>query len=132
VLSGDILYFDDHAYLYFKDRIGDTFRWKGENVSTNEVEGIVQRISGLTDATVYGVEIVGSEGRAGMLAIVDVKKTINIEGFYSLLCNYLPRYAVPIFIRFCQEVETTGKSSGIKLFSLTFVHYLSLPVASLI
>ncbi|VDO83581.1 unnamed protein product [Soboliphyme baturini] len=51
----------------------------------------------------------GSEGRAGMLAIVDVKKTINIEGFYSLLCNYLSRYAVPIFMHFCQDEETTGQ-----------------------
>lgn len=56
---GDVLFMDEKGYLYFKDRIGDTFRWKGENVSTTEVEGLIQNIIGFSDATVYGVEVPG-------------------------------------------------------------------------
>lgn len=56
-LSGDILVMDEEGYLYFKDRTGDTFRWKGENVSTIEVENIISRVTGLTDVIVYGVEV---------------------------------------------------------------------------
>ncbi|GMR46664.1 hypothetical protein PMAYCL1PPCAC_16859, partial [Pristionchus mayeri] len=64
--SGDILHWDELGYLYFKDRKGDTFRWKGENVSTMEVEGILQPIKSIVECTVYGVEVGKQEGRAGM------------------------------------------------------------------
>ena len=57
--SGDLLYMDKLGYMYFKDRTGDTFRWKGENVSTTEVETVLHRLISLSDATVYGVEIPG-------------------------------------------------------------------------
>lgn len=63
--SGDILFWDEYGYLYFKDRRGDTYRWKGENVSTTEVESVLQPIFAIEDATVYGVEVNNREGRAG-------------------------------------------------------------------
>jgi acyl-CoA synthetase (AMP-forming)/AMP-acid ligase II len=58
-LSGDILEMDEYGYMYFRDRTGDTFRWRGENVSTSEVEAIISNVVQLTDAVVYGVEIPG-------------------------------------------------------------------------
>ncbi|MCP9263080.1 Long-chain fatty acid transport protein 1 [Dirofilaria immitis] len=68
--SGDIIYWDNLGYLYFKDRKGDTYRWKGENISTTEIEGILQLLRCVNDVVVYGVEIPKSEGRAGMAAVV--------------------------------------------------------------
>ncbi len=67
--SGDILHWNQLGYLYFVDRRGDTFRWRGENVSTTQVEGIVQPMMAIVDASVYGVVVRGREGRAGMLAV---------------------------------------------------------------
>ncbi len=67
--SGDILHWDRLGYLYFVDRRGDTFRWRGENVSTTQVEGIVQPVMAIVDVSVYGVMVNGREGRAGMLAV---------------------------------------------------------------
>jgi len=58
---GDLLHMDEKGYLYFKDRCGDTFRWKGENVSTTEVERIIQKIVGFKDAVVYGVTVPSME-----------------------------------------------------------------------
>jgi solute carrier family 27 (fatty acid transporter), member 1/4 len=57
-LSGDILEMDELGYLYFRDRTGDTFRWRGENVSTTEVEAVISNIAGLNDCVVYGVEVI--------------------------------------------------------------------------
>ncbi len=108
-LSGDILMMDQDGYLFFKDRSGDTFRWRGENVSTSEVEGIIQKHIHLNDAVVYGVEVPGLEGRAGMVAIVDPNGTLNLAGLNESLKKSLPAYARPIFIRIMQEVDTTGK-----------------------
>lgn len=59
-LSGDVLVMDDYGYMYFKDRTGDTFRWKGENVSTTEVEGTLSRLLDMKDVVVYGVEVPGN------------------------------------------------------------------------
>ncbi|KIH57552.1 AMP-binding enzyme [Ancylostoma duodenale] len=109
--SGDILYWDKLGYLYFKDRRGDTFRWKGENVSTTEVEGILQPVMSVVDATVYGVEVGKNEGRAGMAAVV-LADGVNVEDFLAetakrLMAN-LASYAIPVFIRLCKEVDRTG------------------------
>ncbi|ETN84951.1 hypothetical protein NECAME_01513 [Necator americanus] len=109
--SGDILYWDKLGYLYFKDRRGDTFRWKGENVSTTEVEGILQPVMSVVDATVYGVEVGKNEGRAGMAAVV-LADGVNVEDFLAeiakrLMAN-LANYAIPVFIRLCKEVDRTG------------------------
>ena len=88
--SGDILVMDELGWLYFKDRAGDTFRWKGENVSTMEVEAIVSSVVGLADAVVYGVEIPDTEGRAGMVAIPDPEGKVNVDELYPGLETRLP------------------------------------------
>ena len=97
--SGDILRRDEEGYLYFCDRSGDTFRWKGENVSTSEVEGVLQRVAGLNDVAVYGVKVHGADGRAGMAIINCDEETLGISGLYDTLSDELPRYAVPVFLR---------------------------------
>ncbi|KAL1123801.1 hypothetical protein AAG570_001572 [Ranatra chinensis] len=106
--SGDIVIADEFGYLYFKDRTGDTYRWKGENVSTSEVEGIVSNIINYRDCVVYGVEVPGTEGRAGMAAIVDKTNTLNINVLSEGLKKALPAYARPAFIRVLRDVEMTG------------------------
>lgn len=107
-LSGDIIVSDEFGYLYFKDRTGDTFRWKGENVSTSEVEGIVSNLVDFKDCVIYGVEVPGSEGRAGMAAIVDKENSINLSKLAEGIKKALPSYARPMFLRILSEVEMTG------------------------
>ncbi|KFO89810.1 Long-chain fatty acid transport protein 4, partial [Buceros rhinoceros silvestris] len=107
-LTGDVLVMDKYGYMYFRDRTGDTFRWKGENVSTTEVEGTLSRILNLTDVVVYGVEIPGIEGKAGMAAIVDPDNSCDLEAFASELKKALPLYAQPVFLRFLHEVSKTS------------------------
>ncbi|VDK43506.1 unnamed protein product [Anisakis simplex] len=148
--SGDLIYWDEYGYLYFKDRRGDTFRygtrlgqlplgrflesienqserkiprhhadkWKGENVSTTEVEGILQPIKELSNIIVYGVEIptvifcvTEQEGRAGMVAVVSKEGTSHdqlIDKISSRLKANLPQYAIPVFLRFCDKLDMTG------------------------
>ncbi|KAF5290911.1 hypothetical protein FQR65_LT11493 [Abscondita terminalis] len=106
--SGDILEQDEFGYYYFRDRTGDTFRWKGENVSTSEVEGIISNIVKLNDAVVYGVEIPNTEGRAGMAAIVDTDNSLDLKELAKGLKENLPSYAVPVFIRVMKSVPMTG------------------------
>ncbi|CAK5127565.1 unnamed protein product [Meloidogyne enterolobii] len=110
--SGDILYWDKFGYLYFKDRRGDTYRWKGENVSTTEVEGLLHsEHQFIVDTSVYGVEVPGREGRAGMIAIV-LQDGTDIEEFTNKLAviftEQLASYAIPVFLRFCDGIEKTG------------------------
>ena len=107
-LSGDIMKMDEEGYVYFCDRTGDTFRWKGENVSTMEVEGVVQQILDHRDVTVYGVEVPGMEGRAGMAAIVGTEETVNLAKLLQQLSLSLPAYAVPLFVRLSSSATTTG------------------------
>ena len=76
--SGDILTMDEFGWLYFKDRSGDTFRWRGENVSTTEVESTVSNMIDLKDAVVYGVEVPGMEGKAGMISLHDPQEEIDL------------------------------------------------------
>ena len=87
--SGDILVMDEFGWLYFKDRAGDTFRWRGENVSTTEVEATVSNILHLKDVTVYGVEIPGIEGKTHNAAELTSSKTkINVFViFFFTLCS---------------------------------------------
>ncbi|XP_072176676.1 long-chain fatty acid transport protein 4-like [Diadema setosum] len=107
-LSGDVLVMDDCGYYYFMDRSGDTFRWKGENVSTTEVEAIISNLIGLHDTVVYGVEVPGAEGRAGMAAIVDPNNSLNVSSLYPKLKANLPSYSVPLFLRMLSKMDTTG------------------------
>ncbi|NXA43278.1 S27A1 protein, partial [Eudromia elegans] len=107
-LSGDVLVMDELGYMYFKDRSGDTFRWRGENVSTTEVEGILSHILNQTDVAVYGVQVPGVEGKAGMAAIADPKGRVNPNVLYRELQKVLPPYARPVFLRLLPQVDTTG------------------------
>uniref|UniRef100_A0A3B3UXW0 Very long-chain fatty acid transport protein n=1 Tax=Poecilia latipinna TaxID=48699 RepID=A0A3B3UXW0_9TELE len=107
-LSGDVLIMDKYGHMYFKDRTGDTFRWKGENVSTTEVEGTLSRLLEMKDVVVYGVEIPGAEGKAGMAAIADPSQSTDLEKLFKDMEKVLPPYARPVFLRFLPEVNKTG------------------------
>lgn len=107
-LTGDVLIMDTFGYFYFQDRTGDTFRWRGENVSTYEVESIISKHIQLKDSVVYGVEVKGLEGKAGMATIVDEHKTLDLLSLTKALQKSLPPYARPVFIRLASEVDTTG------------------------
>lgn len=105
--SGDLMSRDREGYIYFKDRIGDTYRWKGENVATGEVADIMSQYSGIKTANVYGVEIPNNEGRAGMASLT-VTDEFDISGLRGHLAKNMPPYAVPLFIRIEPEAQTTG------------------------
>jgi fatty-acyl-CoA synthase len=105
--TGDLMRMDADGYLYFVDRIGDTFRWKGENVSTNEVAERLQAAPGVLQANVYGVAVEGAEGRAGMAALV-VGEGFDIKTFGAHAAQQLPLYAQPLFVRILPAIETTG------------------------
>ncbi|XP_055519847.1 long-chain fatty acid transport protein 1-like [Leucoraja erinacea] len=107
-LSGDVLVMDELGYMYFRDRTGDTFRWRGENVSTTEVEGTLSHVLNLTDVAVYGVQVPGAEGKAGMAAIADPHDKVNPGHLYHELTAVLPPYARPIFLRILPVVDTTS------------------------
>lgn len=107
-LSGDVLVMDELGYMYFRDRSGDTFRWKGENVSTTEVEGTLSSLLGQIDVAVFGVNVPGVEGKAGMAAIADSTGSFNCNSFLREVQQALPPYARPIFLRISPCVDTTG------------------------
>jgi fatty-acyl-CoA synthase len=104
--TGDLMRQDARGYFYFVDRIGDTFRWKGENVSTAEVAEAINRFPGIRDANVYGVEVPGRDGRAGMAAIV-ADGSLDLAGLRAHLHALLPDYARPLFLRVCGELAVT-------------------------
>jgi len=104
--TGDLMRKDDGGYFYFVDRIGDTFRWKGENVATYEVSEAITAFPGIAEANVYGVVIRGTDGRAGMTALV-VEDGFDIVEFREHLVANLPPYARPVFVRICTKIETT-------------------------
>ncbi|MFQ5666180.1 MAG: long-chain-acyl-CoA synthetase [Candidatus Binatia bacterium] len=106
--SGDILRRDAAGYYYFVDRVGDTFRWKGENVATQEVAEILNGAPGMSETNVYGVQIPGAEGRAGMAAIVLTPGTrFDPVTFYTHVTQ-LPGYARPLFVRIVPAMDVTG------------------------
>jgi fatty-acyl-CoA synthase len=105
--TGDLMKSDADGYFYFIDRIGDTFRWKGENVSTNEVAERLQAAPGVKEADVYGVAVPGAEGRAGMAALV-VGPEFDIKAFGETVAAELPAYAQPLFVRILTAIATTG------------------------
>jgi fatty-acyl-CoA synthase len=105
--TGDLMKADELGYFYFVDRIGDTFRWKGENVSTNEVSEALSVLPGIKEANVYGVAVPGTDGRAGMAALV-VSPEFDITTLAAKLAANLAPYARPIFLRLRPEMEITG------------------------
>ena len=105
--SGDLLSKDELGYVYFADRIGDTYRWKGENVATSEVAEAFAGFDGILETNVYGVNIPGSDGKAGMAAL-STNKDIDLVELYQKLSSSLPAYAQPLIIRIKNEIEITG------------------------
>jgi fatty-acyl-CoA synthase len=107
--TGDLMRKDKQGYFYFVDRIGDTFRWKGENVATCEVSEVITIFSGIIEAVVYGVTIPRTDGRAGMAAVVieDVLK-VDLAAFREHLIAHLPEYARPFFLRIRNKLEITA------------------------
>jgi fatty-acyl-CoA synthase len=105
--TGDLMRRDEKGYYYFVDRIGDTFRRKGENVATSEVAEVVCDFSGIQHANVYGVEVTGVEGRIGMAAIV-AESEVNLAELHQHLAGRLPDYAKPVFLRIRKQADLTG------------------------
>jgi fatty-acyl-CoA synthase len=107
--SGDLLRRDAEGYYYFVDRLGDTFRWKGENVATMEVSDRLNAAPGVTEANVFGVTVPGEDGRAGMAALVlRDGATFDGDAFFAHAERHLPRYAMPAFVRLVPAMEVTG------------------------
>jgi len=105
--TGDLMRKDKRGYFYFADRVGDTFRWKGENVSTTEVAEAMNRFPGITDANVYGVTVPKYDGRAGMAAIV-CEGQCDLGALHAHLAANLPPYARPLFLRIQRQLDVTG------------------------
>ncbi|MFA5120156.1 long-chain-acyl-CoA synthetase [Zavarzinia sp.] len=105
--TGDLMRRDDQGYFYFVDRIGDTFRWKGENVSTAEVAEGLAGFPGLQEVNVYGVKVPNTDGRAGMACMV-ASDDLDLEALDAHIAKALPAYAQPYFLRLRGEMEVTG------------------------
>jgi citronellyl-CoA synthetase len=142
--TGDLLKFirkfkKIYYHAQFVDRLGDTFRWKGENVSTEEVEAVINDFDQVEMSCVYGVLIPNTEGRAGMVTLVASSRSTNdfdFSRFYSMLQKSLPGYAIPKFIRFSTELNTTAtlkiqkgnlKKESFNLFIIEDPIYILLP-----
>jgi fatty-acyl-CoA synthase len=104
--TGDLMLRDEQGYFHFVDRVGDTFRWKGENVATSEVNEAIRDCPGVLDASTYGVAVPGADGRAGMAALV-VDQGFDFGIFAEQLSRRLPVYALPVFVRFCRALDAT-------------------------
>uniref|UniRef100_A0A3Q1IMJ0 long-chain-fatty-acid--CoA ligase n=1 Tax=Anabas testudineus TaxID=64144 RepID=A0A3Q1IMJ0_ANATE len=116
--TGDLLRFDHENFVYFQDRVGDTFRWKGENVATSEVADILTTAPCILEANVYGVKVEGHEGRIGMAAVtLKEGQDFDCEATYKQVTSYLPVYARPRFIRIqpCLEMTGTFKMKKVRL-----------------
>ena len=107
VNSGDLVRDQGWRHIQFVDRVGDTFRWKGENVATTEVEAAINTFAGIEEAVVYGVQVPGADGRAGMAALT-LTGAFDGAAFARHLCAALPAYAVPLFLRLRPQQETTA------------------------
>jgi fatty-acyl-CoA synthase len=105
--TGDLMRKDAGGFFYFVDRVGDTFRWKGENVSTSEVAAAIAAFPGIKEANVYGVRVPGTEGAAGMAALVCTDE-LNFVEFHKHLAQRLPPYARPLFLRMTDRIAATG------------------------
>ncbi|KAL3866997.1 hypothetical protein ACJMK2_044238 [Sinanodonta woodiana] len=114
---GDLIRLDNDYFIYFLDRLGDTYRWKGENVSTCEVANVLSGLDCIQDANVYGVQVPGTEGRAGMAAL-HLREGVNIseilEDIYKHCSENLPGYAQPLFLRFLKYMNVTATFKQMK------------------
>jgi citronellyl-CoA synthetase len=108
--TGDLMKDIGNNHAQFVDRLGDTFRWKGHNISTTEVEKIINTFDQVLFSTVYGVQIPGTDGRAGMAAIVPSTtiEEFNVKELTDILQKNLPPYGVPLFLRFKSKLSTTA------------------------
>ncbi len=116
--TGDLMRAQGFGHVQFVDRVGDTFRWQGENVATTQVEAVAGAWPQLEDAVVYGVQVPGREGRCGMLsATLREGEQLDTRAFAEHLCKGLPRYAVPRFLRLrtTQEITATFKHQKAQL-----------------
>jgi fatty-acyl-CoA synthase len=104
--TGDLMRQDEQGFFYFVDRVGDTFRWKGENVATGEVNDAILRCPGVVEASTYGVSVPGADGRAGMTAMV-IDEQFDVAAFATELARRLPVYAQPVALRICAALEST-------------------------
>jgi fatty-acyl-CoA synthase len=105
--TGDLMRRDERGFFYFVDRVGETFRWKGENVSTAEVLTALTASGGVLDGVVYGVAVPGADGRAGTAALV-VSADFDLAVFRADIAQRLPAYARPVFLRILTTLEATG------------------------
>lgn len=108
--TGDLMRDMGFRHAQFVDRLGDTFRWKGENVSTTQVEAVLDGVAQVSETVVYGVEVANTNGRAGM-ACIRLDCPPQDFDFHTLLTHLrqqLPAYAVPLFLRLSAQMETTG------------------------
>ncbi|CAH1266783.1 SLC27A2 [Branchiostoma lanceolatum] len=107
--TGDLMMIDSEYFIYFVDRLGDTFRWKGENVATTEVAQILSKMEGVQEVNVYGVKVPGRDGRAGMASIVpNPGQKPDFPRWYRHITAKLPPYARPLFIRLAEEIPVTA------------------------
>ena len=107
--------------MYFVDRMGDTFRWRGENVSTVEVESVISSVLEQVDSVVYGVDVPGVEGKAGMAAIVEDAAKFDLDSFLQRLKAELPSYSIPLFLRLVNSIDITGNCLSSVASTLTFI-----------
>ncbi|XP_031607155.1 long-chain fatty acid transport protein 6 [Oreochromis aureus] len=107
--TGDLMVEDHEGFIFFRDRVGDTFRWKGENVATTEVTEILGLVDFIQEVNVYGVQVPGHEGRGGMASII-VRPGFIFDGkkLFEHAVRDLPGYARPLFIRLQEVMETTS------------------------
>ncbi len=111
--TGDLMRRDQAGFFTFVDRIGDTFRWKGENVATMEVADVLGACPGVVDVVVYGVSVPGTEGRAGMAAIT-VGDAFRVDSLHAHVADRLPVYARPVFLRLRSALATTATFKPVK------------------
>ena len=105
--TGDLMRRDESGFYYFVDRVGETYRWKGENVSTAEVLTALTASRGVLDGVVYGVTVPGADGRAGTAALL-VDENFDLAAFRADTASRLPVYARPVFLRLLKSIEATG------------------------
>jgi len=114
-ISGDLFQLHKGNYVSFVDRLGDTFKWKGEVVATNEVADMINKFGNIEDSNVYGVEVKNTEGRCGMVSLTPLPDTvIDMDRFADYVVEKLPVYAIPYFVRIRPEKDATTSFKQIK------------------